>query len=302
MATLIPEPLSVNPLTADWQAQLLKDTKTAGGAIETCRLTNWDNTAEPLVAKGSRFEINGSYYEVAPDDEAITGWAGISVGATAYVYATPGSGSASFSYSSTVPTWDSAKGGWYNGTARALFRLTKTSATVYSNKCLQKNGKTSELVDEIIARLAEVQQERVDRANAVSGEAAARLAADALLAPKASPALTGNPTAPTQSTSNNSTRLATTAFVHNVVDVEAGDKIAAMKTTEGIGSYAFATWMGGGNLDPGDTTSGDNLRWSNAGGNFSVVIGGGTWRCMGYARAYDAESTADSTTLFVRIS
>ena len=32
-------------------------------------------------------------------------------------------------------------------------------------------------------------------------------------APLASPALTGNPTAPTQSTSNNSTRLATTEFV-----------------------------------------------------------------------------------------
>lgn len=36
-----------------------------------------------------------------------------------------------------------------------------------------------------------------------------------LLAPKASPALTGNPTAPTQATSNNSTRIATTAFVKN---------------------------------------------------------------------------------------
>jgi len=36
-------------------------------------------------------------------------------------------------------------------------------------------------------------------------------------APKASPALTGNPTAPTQATGNNSTRIATTAFVNNEI-------------------------------------------------------------------------------------
>ena len=34
----------------------------------------------------------------------------------------------------------------------------------------------------------------------------------------ASPAFTGNPTAPTQATNNNSTRLATTAFVHDNTD------------------------------------------------------------------------------------
>lgn len=39
----------------------------------------------------------------------------------------------------------------------------------------------------------------------------------ALKAPLASPALTGNPTAPTQLTSDNSTRLATTAFVQAIV-------------------------------------------------------------------------------------
>ncbi len=39
----------------------------------------------------------------------------------------------------------------------------------------------------------------------------------ALLAPLASPALTGNPTAPTQTAGNNSTRVATTAFVQAAV-------------------------------------------------------------------------------------
>lgn len=40
----------------------------------------------------------------------------------------------------------------------------------------------------------------------------------ALKAPLASPALTGNPTAPTQTAGNNSTRLATTAFVKTAID------------------------------------------------------------------------------------
>ena len=39
----------------------------------------------------------------------------------------------------------------------------------------------------------------------------------AAYAPLASPALTGNPTAPTQLTADNSTRIATTAYVQNVV-------------------------------------------------------------------------------------
>ncbi len=42
-------------------------------------------------------------------------------------------------------------------------------------------------------------------------------AADALKAPLASPALTGTPTAPTQPSGNNSTRLATTAFVQSAL-------------------------------------------------------------------------------------
>lgn len=38
------------------------------------------------------------------------------------------------------------------------------------------------------------------------------------LAPKVSPALTGSPTAPTQGTSDNSTKIATTAFVQNLIN------------------------------------------------------------------------------------
>jgi len=47
----------------------------------------------------------------------------------------------------------------------------------------------------------------------LAAEEAARIAADALKAPLASPALTGTPTAPTAAPATNTTQLATTAFV-----------------------------------------------------------------------------------------
>lgn len=47
----------------------------------------------------------------------------------------------------------------------------------------------------------------------INGDIAALTIVVAAKAPLASPALTGNPTAPTQTAGNNSTRLATTAFV-----------------------------------------------------------------------------------------
>lgn len=55
----------------------------------------------------------------------------------------------------------------------------------------------------------------------------------ALKAPLASPALTGNPTAPTQATNNNSTRLATTAFVNAEIAADAPTK---------TGGGASGTW------------------------------------------------------------
>jgi hypothetical protein len=61
-------------------------------------------------------------------------------------------------------------------------------------------------------------------------EVAARIAADALLAPKNSPALTGAPTAPTPVAGTNSTVVATTAFVHDAVATVIGTAPAALDT------------------------------------------------------------------------
>ncbi len=283
MAVLIPEPASTAPAIGDWQALILKDTKSAGGAELTCRLTNWDNTAEPLVADGSRFEINGSFYEVAAGDEAITGWAGISTGALAYVYATPSGSSAAFSYSSTTPTWDSAKGGWFNGTARALFRVKKTSATAWADKCLMTNGKSSEHVDEVNARAAADAQEVVDRNNAIAAEASARTAADNAEA---------------------SARAAADNTLQSNINVEAAARAAittAMMTLGSVGSIALlrlTAYLGPEvPVNPGVDLPGSYLQYSSCGGS-SGGSPSGTWRCMGYLPA----PNLNTVTLFIRIS
>ena len=64
-------------------------------------------------------------------------------------------------------------------------------------------------------------------ATAITAEATARANADALLAPKASPALTGNPTAPTQTAGNNSTKIATTAYADSAVATEVTNRTTA---------------------------------------------------------------------------
>ncbi len=61
--------------------------------------------------------------------------------------------------------------------------------------------------------------------SAVGTETTRALAAEALLAPLASPALTGNPTAPTQGAGNNSTRLATTAYADSSSSTAAAGKV-----------------------------------------------------------------------------
>jgi len=60
-----------------------------------------------------------------------------------------------------------------------------------------------------------------------------KAALDAVYAPLVSPPLTGNPTAPTQTAGNNTTRLATTAFVKAAIDVEA---LARLNARDPIGT------------------------------------------------------------------
>ena len=123
---VVEEPASTAPATEDWQLALSKMSKISRGlGLMICRLTNMENSNEPQVATGTRFEMNAVVYEVTAN-ESITGWAGITVGEMAYVYAVPGattSDPCSFVYSSTEPAFSIILGGWFNGSDRALFSV-----------------------------------------------------------------------------------------------------------------------------------------------------------------------------------
>lgn len=144
--------------------------------------------------------------------------------------------------------------------------------------------------------------------------------------PFASPALTGNPTAPTPAANDNDTSIATTAFVDTSfakkasptftgvplsTTAAAGTNTTQIATTafvtgavggyaaEAVGTYVFAV-QSFGSINYGATVSGGSLSpvgqadssgaWTTSGGSLS-----GTWRCMGY-------SPSNTASLFLRIS
>lgn len=74
----------------------------------------------------------------------------------------------------------------------------------------------------------------------LADETSARIAADNLLAPLASPALTGMPTSPTAAPGTNTTQVGTTAFVTAAVAVEAAARAAADALLAPLASPAFS--------------------------------------------------------------
>jgi len=89
-------------------------------------------------------------------------------------------------------------------------------------------------------------------------------AADALKAPLASPALTGNPTAPTQSPGDNSTKIATTAYV------DAADALKAPLASPALtGNPTAPTQTQGDNSTKIATTAYVDNRFTAYGGEFS---------------------------------
>lgn len=97
----------------------------------------------------------------------------------------------------------------------------------------------------------------------LADEVAARIAADTLLSPKASPAFTGNPTAPTPATSDNDTSIATTAFVQAQSIVRYATQTLSSpqqlqaRTNIGVIGIDFENQM----LIDGDNTS--SIDWTN---------------------------------------
>ena len=130
------------------------------------------------------------------------------------------------------PTTDTSKTFWISETAIAtnleVQTGTDTSKSVTPASLLSLFGGT--LNDRWKGTESEFGLARLATSNEVDASTASdRVVTPAglrrnLLAPLASPALTGNPTAPTQSSGNDSTRIATTAFVTAAVaSVSAGD-------------------------------------------------------------------------------
>jgi len=114
MATLIQEPASVNPQTADWQG-LLNRVRVVNGGLMLIDL-RFSNNIVTLKA-GSRFEINGSYYNTTVDESTQ-----ITTGNTVvYLYQQPNvNGTTTFLNSTTIPTFDIMKGGLFNGANRCI--------------------------------------------------------------------------------------------------------------------------------------------------------------------------------------
>ena len=78
------------------------------------------------------------------------------------------------------------------------------------------------------------------------------------LAPKASPALTGSPTAPTQATSDNSTKLATTAFVQSLLKGNTGGIVGGSLTQNGWVKFSnglILQWGKSSNINTNSTTT-----------------------------------------------
>ena len=74
-------------------------------------LTNYDNNNAPQIAAGSVVEISGALYQFE-SDEAINGTP--TSGVVNYIYIDPAD--ILPYWTTTAPTWSSAKGGWYDST------------------------------------------------------------------------------------------------------------------------------------------------------------------------------------------
>jgi hypothetical protein len=112
-----------------------------GKGYQAISLTHFTDTAEPSIAAGSKVEIGGALYEFLAD-EAGTGWGGIGASNFVYILLTPSGASVSWSYTTTAPTWDTAKQGWYTGANRVIGGLYKDSGSLYTAKYLLGNNQS----------------------------------------------------------------------------------------------------------------------------------------------------------------
>jgi hypothetical protein len=139
MAGLLPTPTNVpEAVSTGYQRQNTNFNAVTVGH-SNIEIGNINNSNTPTIVGGSVIEVNGGIYR-ASSTETITNAsnAGLSPPASNaqnYIYAVPGESSLSWQYSSSAPTWNAAKGGWYNGNNRAVVKLF-LSGTQYNGKVI----------------------------------------------------------------------------------------------------------------------------------------------------------------------
>jgi hypothetical protein len=98
-------------------------------------LTNFDTDNEPEIAAGSKVEIGGALFEFSAN-ESITGWGGIGNDNDVYIKLVVDGTSVTAEFTTSAPSWDTAKHGWYDGLDRYIGGLYKDGSGNYTAKYL----------------------------------------------------------------------------------------------------------------------------------------------------------------------
>ena len=184
----------------------------------------------------------------------------------------------------TATAADSAK---LNGVASATYATADTIVKRDASGYIHGNAFNSTLVDTTAAATHYYVETGSDGWLRPKPLANVKAELNAGLAPLASPALSGTPTAPTAATGTNTTQVATTAFVLANSAVVTSTTVGAANAgiaAGGIGTYAFARSSSASVYALGDTIAGGYLSSGGLNSNetsVSMVTLTGTWKCMG---------------------
>ena len=199
-------------------------TDTLVGRATTDTLTNKTLTSPTLTSPVLDTAISGTAFK---DEDTMTSDSATAVASQQSIKAYVDTQVA------TIPTGDitavvagtGLSGGGTSGSVTLNADVTDSSTTTFTNKTIDADGtgnsitniedaniKASAAIDATKIADGSVTSTEFQYINSLSSNAQDQID---LKAPLASPALTGNPTAPTQAAGNNSTRLATTAYVDN---------------------------------------------------------------------------------------
>ncbi len=107
-------------------------------------LTNWSTTAVPQIALGSLIECDGALYQ-STVDESI---GGSTSDGTLYIKTVPSSNTVTFEFSTTAPTWDTSKQGWYTSTSsneRYLEFVIQRSGSIFNKGIISQSEITQSI-------------------------------------------------------------------------------------------------------------------------------------------------------------